>query len=293
MLDAANLAIGGVMSVYVSLDLETTGLSPETDRIIEIGAVRFDETGQEFGRFETLVSPGRPISPTARAIHRITDAELADAPPADLALPALADWLGDPAEVLLMAHHARFDASFLGAGFSRLGRPIPGLRFADTLSLARFRLPRAGSHKLDTLAELLHLGPEGPSHRALIDCLRVKALWLALEGPTGRYLTYPVFDPALAEPLPGGMEALAEAMTRGRHVRMTYSGGSYGTAPRDITPVRVFHGGGVAYLVAFCHLDGQEKRFRLDRVLTYEVLEAAQVAIGPPARAGGRRGRRA
>src|SRR3954451_23227128 len=67
---------------YVALDLETTGLLAETDRIVEVGAVRFDAAGRELARFERLVNPGRAMSPTAEAVHGLSDADLADAPPA-------------------------------------------------------------------------------------------------------------------------------------------------------------------------------------------------------------------
>ena len=50
---------------FVAFDLETTGLFAETDRIVEVGAVRFDADGRESGRFERLVHPGRPMSPTS------------------------------------------------------------------------------------------------------------------------------------------------------------------------------------------------------------------------------------
>lgn len=281
------------MSQYVALDLETTGLSPQHDRIIEIGAIRFDASGREHGRFESLVQPGRAVSPGAQAVHGISDAELAGAPPAEVVLSELLQWVGEPADLLFLAHHARFDAAFLGSAFARLGGPFPSFRFADTLSLARYRMPDAPDHKLDTLAALLGLEQQGPSHRALADSLKVKGLWLALDGAAGRYLSYSLFDPSASEPPPAGLEAITEAMNRGRHVRITYSGGTRGPAPRDITPIRLFHGGGVAYLDAFCHLDGSEKRFRLDRILTCEILEAGQIEADPVTKTPLKRGRRA
>ena len=64
---------------FVALDLETTGLMADTDRIVEIGAVRFQEDGREIGRFQRLVNPERRMSPTAFAIHGLSDLDLADA----------------------------------------------------------------------------------------------------------------------------------------------------------------------------------------------------------------------
>ncbi len=63
--------------MFLALDLETTGLSPIEDRIVEVGAVKFDALGRELGRFESLVDPRRPMPPRARAVHGISDADLA------------------------------------------------------------------------------------------------------------------------------------------------------------------------------------------------------------------------
>src|SRR5438874_1510669 len=99
---------------WIAFDLETTGLVAEIDRVVEIGAVRFDASGHELGRFERLVDPERPMSPAAQAIHGISDADLAGAPTAREVLPEFLDFLGDPAMTALLAHNAAFDARFLG-----------------------------------------------------------------------------------------------------------------------------------------------------------------------------------
>src|SRR5437016_982840 len=99
---------------WVAFDLETTGLVAEIDRVVEIGAVRFDVNGRERGRFECLVNPERPMSPAAQAIHGISDADLKDAAPARAVLPRFLEFLGEPATIVLIAHNAAFDAGFLG-----------------------------------------------------------------------------------------------------------------------------------------------------------------------------------
>jgi DNA polymerase-3 subunit epsilon len=71
---------------------------------------------------------------------------------------------------------------------------------------------------------------------------------------------------------PAGWESLEDAIAQGLRVRIEYSGGTQGSGPREITPRYFDQRGGVAYLVAFCHIDALEKKFRLDRVLNYEVL---------------------
>lgn len=255
---------------HVAFDLETTGLSPETDRIVEIGAVGFDADGREDGRFERLIHPGRPMPPAARRIHGISDRMLRDAPPAQAVLPEFLAWLGDPAALVLIAHNSRFDAGFLGRELARAGLPLIPVAVRDTLDLARRCLPHAPDHRLDTIAAMLKLDPAG-NHRALADSLRVKGLWLALAD--GRSVAaHPVFDPVADDPAPSGWEPLAEAMVAGRAVRLEYRGGTRGEAPRTITPRRFRHEGGAMYVVALCHIDNFEKSFRLDRIARFEVL---------------------
>jgi DNA polymerase III epsilon subunit family exonuclease len=265
---------------FVAFDLETTGLFAETDRVVEVGAVRFDASGRELGRFERLIDPGRPMSPAAQAVHGISDAHLAGAPPASAVLPEFVAWIGDPATTTLLAHNAGFDTAFLGRELARAGQAMPGHRVVDTLALARDRLPHAPNHQLDTLARLLDLDPDGP-HRALADSLRVKGIWLALAVglEPSALVAYPIEDRRGGSPVPVGWERLAVAIARGYRVRLEYAGGTRGEAPREITPRRFVHKGGLPYVIALCHLDHFEKAFRLDRVRAYEVLEAPAIAV--------------
>lgn len=265
---------------FIALDLETTGLNAEIDRIVEIGAIRFDASGQELGRFEQLVNPGRFMPAAARAVHGISDEDLAGAPPILEVLPALLDFLGEPTSTALLAHHASFDAGFLGCEFARLNRPIPEFGVIDTLALARSIRPELPTHRLDYLTKLYRLDPTSP-HRALTDSHRVKELWLRLGGPAfprERLVTFPIFDPRKAPPTPKGWERLDQAIANGLSLRIEYEGGSKGSAPRSISPRRIVQRGGIVYVVAVCHLANFEKSFRLDRIRHYEVLEGQEPA---------------
>ncbi|HEV3164613.1 MAG TPA: exonuclease domain-containing protein [Isosphaeraceae bacterium] len=263
---------------FVAFDLETTGLFAETDRVVEIGAVRFDASGCELDRFQRLVNPGRPMSPAAQAVHGISDADVAEAPPAREVLPAFLAFLGEPGPTQLLAHNAAFDAGFLGHELARAGLLAPSHAIIDTLALARRLWPSTPNHRLDTLAKLAGLDPSGV-HRAVTDSLRVMGLWLALSKgglPPGLLVSYRIADLRRPLPAPCGWDLLARAIADGCRVLLEYDGGSRGRAPREITPRRFAHRGGVAYLVAFCHLDSFEKSFRLDRVRRYELVDAAR-----------------
>jgi DNA polymerase III epsilon subunit family exonuclease len=259
---------------YLALDLETTGLVAEFDRVVEVGAVRFDAGGSELGRYERLINPGRPMPLPAQAVHGLSDADLAGAATAREVLPEFVAFLGDPGTTTLLAHNAWFDAGFLGRELDRLGRAPPAHAVVDTLTLARQRLPGLRNHRLDTIARALDLDPDGP-HRAMADSLRVKGLWLALGGPDvppNELIAYPIHDAGRPSASPVGWDVIAAAITTGSPVRMVYTGGTRGTSPRVVTPRGFVRRGGVAYLVAYCHLDSFEKRFRLDRVRWYEVI---------------------
>jgi DNA polymerase III epsilon subunit family exonuclease len=264
--------------LWVAFDLETTGLDPATDRIVEIGAIRFDEEGREIDVFESLVNPRRPVSPGAFAVHGIGEEELRRAPGIEVVLPAFLDWLGRWPAAGLVAHNARFDASFLGRELARVGREAPVEAVHDTLDLSRRHLTGSRNHRLETLAAQLGLSLEG-SHRALADSRRVMALWLHLGGEEGRTSSYPILCGGEEESAPPrGWERLSQAIAMGYQVRMEYTGGTRGEAPREITPVRYHHLGGVAYLIAYCHLGGIEKKFRLDRIASYELIVPALLA---------------
>jgi DNA polymerase III subunit epsilon len=154
-----------VDTTFVVLDLETTGLSPDRDRITEVGAVRA-RGGEVLAELRTFVHPGVPIPPAVTAITGITDADVAHAPDVAVVLPTVVDFLGD---AVFVAHNARFDLGFLRAAASRLGLPPLRPRVIDTAVLAR-RLIRdeVRDVRLGTLARHLR-APDSPDHRALND----------------------------------------------------------------------------------------------------------------------------
>jgi DNA polymerase-3 subunit epsilon len=266
---------------YVAFDLETTGLMPRVDRVVEVAGVRFTASGQLLGRFEQLVNPERPMSPAAQAVHGISDADLAGAPVVKDILPRFLDFLGSPQSTAMVAHNAGFDAGFLGSELSRAGFQAPQHRVFDTLALARRWHPELPSHRLSSLADRWGLA-QGGMHRALADSLCVMKLWLTLGGPTTPLpllVSFPIHDPSYKVPAPHGWDALDSAIALGAVVRIRYEGGSRGSSPRDITPRRFVQKGGETYLVAYCHLDCFDKSFRLDRIRACESLSVGRAPL--------------
>ena len=165
---------------FVVVDLETTGGSPHSCEITEIGAVRV-RGGEVLGEFQTLVNPSAAIPPFIAVLTGITDAMVAGAPRLDQALPAFLEFARG---AVLVAHNAPFDLGFLRTGCERLGLRWPEYEHLDTARLARRVLTRdeAPDCKLSSLARLFR-AETTPVHRALEDA---RATVDVLHGLIGR-----------------------------------------------------------------------------------------------------------
>ncbi|MBI3689032.1 MAG: DEDD exonuclease domain-containing protein [Actinobacteria bacterium] len=151
---------------FCVVDLETTGVAPDSAEITEIGAVKV-RGGAVQAEFHSLLDPGGPIPAFITVLTGITDAMVVSAPRLPAVLPAFLEFARGS---VLVAHNAPFDVGFLKVACARHGYPWPGLRVLDTAMLARRVLVRdeAPNCKLATLARLFGAGTT-PDHRALSD----------------------------------------------------------------------------------------------------------------------------
>ncbi|HEY4913528.1 MAG TPA: helicase C-terminal domain-containing protein [Candidatus Dormibacteraeota bacterium] len=172
------------MPEYAALDLETTGLDPARDRVIEVGAVAFTPE-RVTTTLERLVDPGRAVPETVLRLTGIKPEELRGAASAESALRELADFLRGRQPV---GHGARLDVDFLAAA----GLWDPATEILDTLDLARILLPSAASHSLPLLATEMGFNQPRP-HRALDDADATRQLLLRLREEAA------VLDEALKE----------------------------------------------------------------------------------------------
>ncbi len=148
---------------FVVFDLETTGFSPEANRIIEIGAVKV-ENGEITDRFSEFINPKVPIPYEIEELTSINDAMVVDAPEISVILPRFMEFC---CGAIMVAHNADFDMSFIEKNCRDLSIPCE-FTVADTMTLAQFLLPQLSRFRLDTVAkavgaELLH------HHRAVDD----------------------------------------------------------------------------------------------------------------------------
>lgn len=162
------------MNSYVSLDLETTGLSPKLDKIIEIGAVRVID-GEIVDNFSEFLNPGRKLEEKTIELTGITEADLANAPEAAEVIPKLLEFCGD---LPLVGHRILFDYSFVkhAAVNLKLSFEKEGV---DTLKISRACHPELESKKLSAMCE--HYGIPLQAHRALNDALATAKLFECLK----------------------------------------------------------------------------------------------------------------
>ncbi|MCJ7618649.1 MAG: DNA polymerase III subunit epsilon, partial [Anaerolineae bacterium] len=155
---------------YVSLDLETTGLDPDQDSIIEVGAVKFRDD-KVLEAWSTLVRPERPIPYRITRLTGIRQEEADEAPSVSGVVGRLSKFIG---EYPLVGHTIGFDLEFL----RRRGLLLPN-QPVDTFELAGILVPHASRYSLSRLAEELRISSQG-AHRALEDAETTRKLFLAL-----------------------------------------------------------------------------------------------------------------
>ena len=201
---------------YLILDTETTGLIPETDRVVELATHSVDlAAGTVTPVFDQLIHPGRPIPPEASAIHHLVDRDVTNAPPIEQVWAAFAPILAQHDAVV--AHNARFDRAFL---------PPTTPPWICTLRLARHLWPEAPKHTNQVLRYWLGLEVDAPHpHRALDDTRVTAALFQAL---------VPVLARTVSLTTPAEVEAWAERPVALLTVPLgKYKGQSWTAVPAD------------------------------------------------------------
>lgn len=158
------------MSTILALDIETTGLDPNKDFIIEIGAVLFSDHRIE-AEWSTLINPGRPIPPFITQLTGITNQMVLQAPPIQDVLNELQDFAADSP---IIGHNISFDLAFL-----HKHKILEHNDRIDTYELAAVLLPNAGRYNLGALTQALRV-PFPATHRALDDARATRGVYLRL-----------------------------------------------------------------------------------------------------------------
>lgn len=173
---------------FTAIDIETTGLNPKTERIIEVGAVKVRD-GKIVDQYESLINPGRKLEERIIELTGITDEMLKTAPTPEEILPGLLNFLGDD---ILLGHSLMFDYSFIKrlAVNLKLWDAKATSSGIDTLKIARHFLTDLESRSLPFLCK--YFGIPHKAHRAVEDA---KAAALLYERLAGEFYEESVFAP--------------------------------------------------------------------------------------------------
>lgn len=254
----------------VAFDVETTGLSPIIDHLVELSAVKIDKNGNVTS-FDELIKPPIQISNEIIKIHGITNEMVADKPVVETILPKFLAFLGD---ATLVAHNAKFDSGFLVFLLQKYNIEFPDSDVLCSCELARNVFKGQASYKLSSLAknfsiELLN------HHRALDDS--IAALKIMLRGveiandfqfKRSKVLSMKDFKKNNANPIsiPKELEMIEYQIKNNGKVEIIYQGGSHKNQFRPIRPVAFIPMPDGLMLYAHCLLSDTYKYFAISKI---------------------------
>lgn len=160
---------------FVAIDIETTGLDPSRDEIIELAATRF-KSGKIEDQFSTLVKPHRGMPKYIEFLTHINPDDLSTAPEAKIALKDLFSFVGDS---VLVGHNVPFDIGFINYHSALNKGAVLTNKFWDTQEISRVYFPFVSDHKLSTMLKFFHITPEA-AHRATADAEASGLLLIAM-----------------------------------------------------------------------------------------------------------------
>lgn len=266
----------------VAIDLETTGLSPLVDRIIEVGALKV--TPSETTLFQTLVNPEIPIPEHTTAIHNITDDMVADAPKLGEILNGLREFVGD---LPIIAHNAKFDLGFIVMGMQRGNFQLAANEIYCSCKLARHTHMEIVNHKLATLVKELNI-PLLNHHRATDDafaslkvfmsCLeRIKTPLSPMLKRYGLLFSLNEFAELSIEELPTHLVTLEKLVKEAAVIEIIYSGGTHKNQYRPVKLTSLLNTPDGNILYARCLWSDTPKYFKLNKVTTLRTPTAEDI----------------
>lgn len=149
---------------YIVFDIETSGLNPKKDKIIEIGAVKYIDN-KKVAEFNYLINPRIKLQKIITQVTGLTDKDLINKPTINEILPKFIDFIGD---YPVIGHNVSFDIDFINNNLKSLHYSKLENDVIDTLFLSRITIYDIKNHRLKTLKEYLNLNYD--SHRSMCDC---------------------------------------------------------------------------------------------------------------------------
>ncbi len=264
----------------VAIDLETTGLSPLIDEIIELAAIKIRPTGSDV--WHSLIKPKGPIPALTTDIHGITDEMVADKP---AVYEVLENFLDFTQGLPIIAHNAKFDIGFLVFSQHQNKIEIRDNEIYCTVKASRKAFPEMKSHRLGNLCESLGIKLDN-HHRATDDalaclhlfnkCLQTENKELALKE--SRLFNTKDFKRNKFSELPKKLEILKKKAERQTVVDIKYKGGSHKGKFRPIKPVSLLPMPEGNILYALCLLTNIYKSFALSKIQDVKELNAEEIS---------------
>lgn len=261
-------------TIFTAFDLETTGSFPVSERVVEIGAVKFAADGTILGEFSELVDPEIPIPRNVIRVHGIRNRDVKGKETIEEVLPRFVRFIEDS---ILIAHNAGFDTFFLGVQMIRQKIPFPPNPILDSMLMCRELLPEVRRNNLRNMSKVL--GMEGVKcHRAVWDSRVVREIFLNLtQGENGLVdtnLVYEKFEPiqfadarrVFQVRIPRHLPGIRKCVEKRSRLKIDYKRGKCQNFILTVDPEGLFQHNRYAYMTAYCHERGRVENFRLDRI---------------------------
>ena len=267
----------------ISIDLETTGLSPLVDRIIEVGAMKITRDGSTI--FQTLINPEIPIPPHTIAIHNITDEMVKDSPVLLAVLSHLKEFIGD---LPIVAHNAKFDLGFIVMGMQRANIDLLANDIYCTCKLARHTHMEVINHKLSTLVKELNI-PLLNHHRATDDAFaalkvfmcsleRIKTPLSPMLKRYGHMFSLNEFEKLNSEELPANLSELEHLVKEAAVIEILYTGGNHKNEYRPVKLTSLLNTPEGNILYARCLWSDIQKSFKLKKITELRKPSAEEIS---------------
>lgn len=247
----------------VALDLETTGLSPMVDRMIEISLIKWNQAKIEV--YTSFIDPEMIIPEASTAIHGITNEMVQGAPSVICVLQQYREFVGD---LPLIAHNAKFDLGFLIFNLHRHQMSFGENEVFCSCQAAKEAFPALTNYKLSTLTQALKIKLES-HHRAQDDaqaCLEVMARAIEVKPEIKPVFKAQDFAKRRFQDLPKALEGLSKKVRQGHVIEIRYKGGTHKNQWRPIQCLSLLPLPQGNVLYAKCLLSQHYKSFLLHRV---------------------------
>ena len=276
--DLLKIFPGGVLF----FDLETTGLSPLFDRVIEFAGIKILR-GEKPQSFSMLIKPDIVISEENSAIHGITNEDVVNCPPESKAAPMIKEFIGS---LPLVAHNSKFDIGFLMSMYHRCGIETDNNSVYCSCNLSRKLNKDAKNHKLSSLCDQFEIALEN-HHRALDDtiaCLKVftkicdKSRDIRAIGSSSILYQAGEFKKAFDKLIPEKLKDLEGYCTNRTPIEMRYKGGKNKNAIRKVIPFSLLPLPNGIALYGKCQATNLFKYYKIEKIteVTIQELDKAQ-----------------